>query len=120
VPTECELSPTLAFAHGHAILSSTEDGARRVAAALTRRPDRVAGDLVRLRGAAIADYLQRNRGVLALGRVLDTGASVRRARQDVDAIAAIVGALDWLEVTVAAAGSDRTEVRALLRREGRR
>lgn len=72
-PLEQALSPTLLFAHGHVLLASTTHGARAVARALARGSRRVEGDLVEARGAAVADYVARNRNVLAIGNVLDTG-----------------------------------------------
>jgi hypothetical protein len=99
-PTERTLSPTLWLGCGHAILASTEDGARRVAAALADPGERVAGDLLRVRGAAAAAALRRNREVLAVNDVLEKGGTLAASRFGFDALAAVAGALQELELRI--------------------
>ena len=90
-----------------------------MAAALADPPELIAGDLLRLRGGAIADYIRRNHSVMALGEVLKSGVSMRQARRKIDVIEAIAGALEQLDLRIIP-GASATEVRAVLRRGGRR
>lgn len=127
-PTGEQIEATLVFAHGHAVLATTPTCARQVVAALARG-DRVAGeeavreeplrgDVLRLRGAPIADYLRRNDGSLTLGRVLDEGETLAQARRFVDGIATAIALIDTLELRVEP-GPTSTRARLDLRRTQR-
>ena len=95
-PIECGTSPTLLFAHGHGILSSTVDGAVRMAAALKSRSDReITGDVVRLHGLAIADVLAKNSPVLTMNRVLTEGGTIKEAKTFLSALIGVVRVLQF-------------------------
>lgn len=127
-PTGEQIEATLVFAHGHAVLATTLACARQVVAALARG-DRVAGegaareetlhgDVLRLHGAPIADYLRCNSGAITLGRVLDEGETLAQARRFVDGLAAAIALLDALELRIEP-GPARTRARLDLRRAWR-
>ena len=79
-PTEHGLSPTLLFAGGHGILASTAEAAVRMAESLAAGPQRtLAGDVLQVRGARLAELLARNRSVLITERVLKEGETRQEA-----------------------------------------
>jgi hypothetical protein len=118
-PTSEQIEATLVFAHGHVVLASTLTAARQVVAALAGAAGApLRGDALSLRGATIADYLQRNAGVLALGRVLDEGESLAQARRFVEGLVAGVAMIECLDVTIEP-GPSSTRARLTLTRAGR-
>lgn len=123
-PTGEQIEATLVFAHGHAVLATTPTCARQVVAALAAGAgegtggDALHGDVVRFRGAPIADYLRRNAGSMTLGRVLDEGETLAQARRFVDGIATAVALIDTFEVRIEP-GAVRTLARLDVRRAWR-
>ncbi|MCB9869940.1 MAG: hypothetical protein H6837_08795 [Planctomycetes bacterium] len=112
------LSPTLLFAHGHGIVSSTIDGAVRAAQALAGgKPEKVVGDVLRLQGAALAKLLRANFDPLVTQRTLAEGESRPVAAAWLRGVLAVVEALD-LEVAVEPAARS-TVLRIAVRRSAR-
>jgi uncharacterized protein YjiS (DUF1127 family) len=115
-PPECALSPTLLFGAGHAVLASTRRMATDLLAALRPGAARtMAGDLLSVTGAPVAEWLQRNRAVLALGRMFDEGETDTEARRFLVAAQAVAAALARLELRVRY-GPGRTVLELELRR----
>ena len=121
-PTGEQIEATLVFAHGHAVLATTPACARQVVAALAgegaTREETLRGDVLRLHGAPIADYLRRNAGAITLGRVLDEGETIAQARRFVDGIATAIALIDTLELRIEP-GPAHTRARLDLRRAPR-
>ena len=123
-PTGEQIEATLVFAYGHAVLATTPNCARQVVAALAAGEAEGAfgralhGDVVRLHGAPIADYLRRNAGPITLGRVLDEGETLVQARRFVDGIATAIALIDAFEVRIEP-GTTRTRARLDVRRAQR-
>lgn len=113
-PTSEQLEVTLVFAHGCAVLASTVECARAVVAALGGKraaPDQpLHGDLLQLDGRELADYLQRNAGPLALGRVLDEGETLAQARQFVATLGEVLRGLTAQARVIPEAARTRVEL----------
>lgn len=98
-PAEAAISPTLLFTDGHVILASTQAMALalqeqiRAGATVAAR-----GDLLALSGAPAAEWIRRNRAVLAMARVLDEGEGENVSRRFVAAAAALAAAVQRLEL----------------------
>ena len=99
-PVEVGLTPTLLFAHGHAILASTKEGALRLAIALAARErDLIDGDALVVRGAPLARLVGVNRAIVTLGRLFDEGESLVDAQWFADALADVAAAIERFEIT---------------------
>lgn len=115
-PVEFGLQPAMLVADGWLILSSTIDGARRMAASIAGgRRTEVDGDWLQLHGAAAAGYLRRNEQPLALDRVLREGGELRAAREELAAVAALLGAVD-AQASLRATGQPELVVRVRRKR----
>lgn len=110
-PIEACLTPTLTFAAGHAVIATTREAARRMVEALGRAPlGRAVGDVAELEAKPIADYLARNRRVLALNAVLDDGVGLREAENRLRWIDRVLHAIARASVRIAP-DRDRTSLR---------
>jgi hypothetical protein len=106
-PIEQALSPTVWSENGHVVLATTHAAAMAVVA-MTYTPSaatatatrRGTGDLLVLRGEALAAALTTSRSVLALGRVLDEGEEPAAATRFLDVLALLVGAVRELTLRV--------------------
>lgn len=87
-PVEVALSPTLLFAHGHAIVGSTREGALAIAARLgASARESVLGDELLVHGQPLGAWLRANRSILTLDRLLDEGEPLADARWFAEAVA---------------------------------
>lgn len=91
-PVDRQLSPTVWCGRGLVVLASTERAARGI---VERAGTGVAvhGDVIELRGPAIASLLAANRAPLELARRLDEGDEPGSAQQFFGVVEAVVGAL---------------------------
>jgi hypothetical protein len=99
-PLEHGLSPTLLFGHGHAVLASTRAAAEQLMQVIASgAAATVDGDLLELRGPAIAAAIAANRAPLELARMLDEGEDEVAARRFFDVLLAVTQSLHSLRVT---------------------
>jgi hypothetical protein len=89
--------PSLALAHGHAILSSTEQLARDLVDALGRQASVASGkahSLAQVSGTELTALLKANRPTLVRGNMLKEGKSQPEAEIAIDTLCALVGLAD--------------------------
>lgn len=89
--------PTLAVAHGHAILSSTDQLARDLIDALGKAQQTSLGaihTLLHVSGPELAAILRANRPALVRDTMLKKGQSLAEAGQSIDTFCAVVGLAD--------------------------
>jgi hypothetical protein len=89
--------PSLALAHGHAVLSSTDQLARDLVEALGKAPQTAAEashTLLELSGPELAAILKANRPALVRGNMLKEGKSQAEAEQAIDMLCALIGWAD--------------------------
>jgi hypothetical protein len=104
-PTAQGVAPALLFGHGHVVLATTTDAARALLAqAAAGRTAKVRGDLLQLFGAPCAAAVDRDLLPLVLGRMLDEGETEVAATRFFQVLAALLTALDRVELRACAAG----------------
>jgi hypothetical protein len=103
-PIDRQLTPTVWCGDDRAVLASTFDTARRIATA--GRSMHVCGDLLVLRGPAVAAAIERNRTMFELARMLDEGEDRADAGRVVDIVCALSRAV--AEVQIACEFGDRS------------
>jgi len=89
--------PSLALAHGHAVLSSTDQLARDVVEALGKARQTAAEashTLLQLSGSELAAILKANRPTLVRGDMVKKGKSQAEAEQGIDMLCAFIGWAD--------------------------
>jgi hypothetical protein len=101
-PIEQGLSPTLWFENGHAVLASTQAAALALAAATwAGEQEPRQGDLLLLRGPALAQTLGASREALETARMLDEGETPAMAARFFDVLCAVARALREVSLRVA-------------------
>jgi len=89
--------PSLALAHGHAVLSSTDQLARDLVEALGKAPQTAAEashTLLQLSGPELAAILKANRPTLVRSDMVNKGKSQTEAEQGIDTLCALIGWAD--------------------------
>jgi hypothetical protein len=102
--------PSLALAHGHAILSSTDQLARDLVEALGKAPQtatEASHTLLQLSGPELAAILKANRPTLVRGDMVKKGKSQAEAEQGIDTLCALIGWADRATLKLGQ-GGDRT------------
>ena len=107
--------PSLALAHGHAILSSTDQLARDLVDSLAQASQaaaEVSHTHLQLSGPELAGILKANRQVLVRGTMLKDGKSEEEAQQSIGTLCALVG---WADRATLKFGPGREKQLAELR-----
>ena len=102
--------PALALAHGHAILSSTDQLARDVVDALGKAGQGAADathTLLQLSGPEITGILKANRPALVRGTMLKDGKSEAEAEQSIDTLFALASLADRATLKLGAGGEQQ-------------
>lgn len=97
-PVDRQFSPTVWCGRGLVVVGSTERAARRIVERAGAGVE-VRGDVVEIRGAAIAALLAANRGPLELARRLDEGDEPRMAQDFIDVVEGAARAVRQLRIT---------------------
>jgi len=116
-PVDRQLTPTVWCGRGLVVLASTETAARRiVASASAAATSPVRGDVLELRGPALAALLRANRGPLELARRFDEGEDESAAHRFFDVVLAVANAMQSVVSTVEV-DADATRFRIVVTRQ---